>query len=134
MPAASELRHDPLTGRLTIVASGRAGRPRTVARDESDGDADRGVCPFCDGHEAMTPPEVYRVGPGARDTPGWRVRVVPNLYPIVADEAGTHEVVVLSPDHDRAFGALGDDAVLEVAHVVRDRAALHIRSGSAYAV
>ena len=31
----------------------------------------------------MTPPEVHRTGAGEPDTPGWRVRVVPNLYPIV---------------------------------------------------
>ena len=31
--------------------------------------------------------------------PGWRVRVFPNLYPIT----DAHEVVVLSPDHDRTF-------------------------------
>ena len=39
--------------------------------------------PFAEGHEPRTPPELYalRPGGGAPDTPGWRVRVVPNLYP-----------------------------------------------------
>ena len=58
----------------------------------------------------MTPPEVWRLGIGAPDTPGWRVRVVPNLYPIV----DAHEVVVLSPDHDRPFATLADAAAIEV--------------------
>ena len=61
-------------------------------------------CPFCPGHEAETPPEVARTGDGDPDQPGWRIRVVPNLYPIV----DTHEVVVLSPDHRRAFADLDD--------------------------
>ena len=49
----------------------------------------------------MTPPEVARTGGGAPDSPGWQVRVVPNMYPIVGDGvAGAHEVIVLSPAHD----------------------------------
>ena len=61
----------------------------------------------------MTPPEVARVGPGEPDTPGWQVRVVPNLYPIVGADPdgvrGAHEVLVLSPEHDRQFDALSAD-------------------------
>jgi UDPglucose--hexose-1-phosphate uridylyltransferase len=43
-------------------------------------------CPFCEGREDRTPPEVYatRAG-GVADTPGWTTRVVPNLYPALAD-------------------------------------------------
>ena len=61
----------------------------------------------------MTPPEVARVGGGEPDTPGWQVRVVPNLYPIVGDEPGipgAHEVLVMSPAHDRQLDALSLDA------------------------
>jgi UDPglucose--hexose-1-phosphate uridylyltransferase len=45
-------------------------------------------CPFCEGHEDRTPPEVYatRPGDGEPDTPGWTTRVVPNLYPALANE------------------------------------------------
>ena len=47
-------------------------------------------CPFCEGREERTPPEVYAVRPGggAADTPGWTSRVVPNLYPALAAEGG----------------------------------------------
>src|SRR3990172_1270939 len=51
-------------------------------------------CPFCAGNEATTPPEVYRIGPGEKDKPGWLVRVVPNKYPIT----DIHEVIIHSPD------------------------------------
>jgi UDPglucose--hexose-1-phosphate uridylyltransferase len=49
-------------------------------------------CPFCEGNEGETPPELYALRPqgGAPDTPGWRTRVVPNLYPALgAEEAAT---------------------------------------------
>ncbi len=76
-----------------------------------------------------------RTGPGEPGEPGWRVRVFPNLYPVVggpdatAGATGEHEVVALSPDHDRAFGALTYDEATEVFSVVRDRARAHLRAG-----
>ncbi len=81
---------------------------------------------------------MVRTGVGAPDTPGWRVRVVPNLYPIVggpdalASATGTHEVVVLSPEHDHPFGALADDEAAEVLGVMRDRSRAHVNAGRAH--
>src|SRR6478736_1766930 len=68
----SELREDPLSGRLVLVAPGRAARPHTVAPATTS--AVPLDCPFCPGHEDQTPPELYRTGDGAPGTPGWRVR------------------------------------------------------------
>ena len=50
---------------------------------------DPGTDPFADGHEDRTPPEVYAVRPdgGGPDSPGWKVRVVPNLYPALSADA-----------------------------------------------
>ena len=77
----------------------------------------------------MTPPEVARVGAGAPDTPGWQVRVVPNLYPIVGDGvAGAHEVIVLSPAHDGQLDRLPPDAATAAVIALRDRAAHHLDS------
>jgi UDPglucose--hexose-1-phosphate uridylyltransferase len=47
------------------------------------------------------------------DTPGWRVRVVPNLYPAFERQ----EVVIHSPRHVRTFGELTDDEIDLVAEV-----------------
>lgn len=142
-----ELRHDALTGRLVLLAPGRAARPHTSVpqaraaeprTSAADVASSNQGCPFCAGHEAETPPEVARIGPGAPDTPGWRVRVVPNLYPILgADDAGAgatgaHEVIVLSPDHDRAFGALDDRPAVEVLTMLQERSRLHAAAGRAY--
>jgi UDPglucose--hexose-1-phosphate uridylyltransferase len=47
-------------------------------------------CPFCEGREDRTPPEVYALRPagGPSDSPGWLTRVVPNLYPALGDPPG----------------------------------------------
>jgi UDPglucose--hexose-1-phosphate uridylyltransferase len=141
-----ELRHDPLTGRLVLLAPSRRARPHTAPDDSPTAarDATAGArpanaeCPFCPGHEHETPPEIMRTGDGAPGQPGWRVRVFPNLYPMVggADArtgaTGAHEVAVLSPDHDRDFGALSHDEAAEVLGVLRDRARAHRDQGRAH--
>ncbi len=66
-------------------------------------------CPFCAGAEDRTPPEVWSLRDGgAPDTPGWRVRAVPNLYPAVPAERGVHEVIVSTPRHVVRVGDLTD--------------------------
>ncbi len=134
-----ELRTEALTGRTVVVATGRSTRPRvfTTAQGAAPAAAPPD-CPFCAGHETMTPPEVWRTGEGAPDTGGWRVRVVPNLYPIVggADArqgaTGAHEVIVLSPDHHRSLAALAPEQAREVMRVLRDRARFHLAEGRAH--
>lgn len=135
----SELRVDDLTGRHVLLAPGRAARPHTVARVTADQPvAPPTDCPFCPGHEDRTPPEVCRTGDGEPDTPGWRVRVVPNLYPIVGgvgsptSARGAHEVVILHPDHSRDVGRLDDDAAIEVFSVLQARARTHAAAGFAH--
>lgn len=132
-----EYRHDEILDRRVVVAAERSARPYTTVADPA-ARSGPDQCPFCPGHEDRTPPETYRTGPGAPETPGWRVRVVPNLYPIVGapengDATGAHEVVILSPDHDRSFGRLDADQAAEVLTVLRDRACHHLESGRAYA-
>ncbi len=130
-----ELRHDDLHGRAVVVAPERGSRPFTaLAPAPGSGPA---ACPFCPAHEHETPPEVARTGDGAPDTPGWRIRVVPNKFPIVGpgpasdpDEVtGAHEVVILDPGHETALGDLTAARVAEVLTVLRDRSAWHLAAG-----
>ena len=113
-----ELRVDPLTGLKSIIAAARATRPGGGFAVEPPPPIDPQTDPFAEGHEDRTPPEVYAVRPGGGepDTPGWTVRVVPNLYPAVEPEGeappphpnpdlfsaqaatGHHEVVINAPD------------------------------------
>jgi len=78
-----EVRIDPLTGHRTIVAGERSRRPGGEPRCTPAEPIDREQDPFAEGHEDRTPPELYAVRPGGGppDSPGWTVRVVPNLYP-----------------------------------------------------
>src|SRR5947209_14145763 len=79
-----ELRLDPLTGLRAIVAGERAARPGAFSsKIDERPPIDPATDPFADGNEDKTPPEVWALRPdgGAADTPGWSVRVVPNLYP-----------------------------------------------------
>jgi UDPglucose--hexose-1-phosphate uridylyltransferase len=84
----------------------------------------------------MTPAEVARVGAGEPDTPGWQIRVVPNLYPIVGQEPGipgAHDVIVMSPAHNRQLDALSLDEATATMLALRDRAAHYLEAGFVHA-
>jgi UDPglucose--hexose-1-phosphate uridylyltransferase len=112
-----ELRQDPIQKRWIIIAPERARHPILFSQPEKiPGEVD--FCPFCPGNEVATPAEIYALrDPGTlRDSPGWKVRVVPNMYPALRIEGnldlsaegmfdrmngiGAHEVIVETPEHD----------------------------------
>jgi len=66
-----------------IVAGERGARPGAFIGAAADTHVDPAEDPFLEGHEDRTPPEVYALRPngGPPDSPGWRVRVVPNKFP-----------------------------------------------------
>lgn len=114
---------DIKTQRWVIIAPGRKLRP-----DQNAPLADPNAvkpCPFCAGNESMTPPEVYRIGPGEKDKPGWQVRVVPNLYPIT----DIHEVIIHSTDDMRDIEDLPVDQVVRILTAYRDRYRAHEDDG-----
>src|SRR3989442_13325112 len=83
-----ELRKDPVTGRWVIIAGERGQRPNPFRRYAPATDAG-GECPFCPGHEAMTPPEgvVYRDRPGdGENARSWSVRGGPHRHPALRHE------------------------------------------------
>jgi UDPglucose--hexose-1-phosphate uridylyltransferase len=90
--AEPEIRIDQLTGLRTILAPGRADRPDAfvASRPQAAPDAlER--CPFCEGREGRTPPEVWarRLEGDEADSPGWTERAVPNLYPALGSAQGS---------------------------------------------
>jgi UDPglucose--hexose-1-phosphate uridylyltransferase len=114
------------------IAPGRAHRPGAAARADLDLPTEDELlsCPFCPGREERTPPETFAVRPdgGGPDTPGWTVRVVPNLYPVFEH----HEVVVSTPRHVRSFAELTDEEVANVTVAWRERARAAREQGLAY--
>ena len=99
-----------------MIAPGRAKRPgasRPLLDPPSPDEL--ASCPFCAGHEDMTPPQTL-VLPEQGD---WKVRVVPNLYPALERQ----EVVVHSRRHIRSIADAEDDELELVAEAWRRRAA-----------
>ncbi len=111
---------DSKTQRWIIISPVRNDRP-TVAQKPTA----YHVCPFCAGNEKETPPELYRVGAGEPNTPGWDVRVVPNKYPIT----DIHEVVIHSPSDTADVDTLPVFQVQKIFSVYRDRYRAHEMDG-----
>ena len=110
--SAPEIRIDQLTGLRTILAPGRAERPEGFGGHAAEDAIGPEGCPFCEGHEDRTPPEVHAVRPqgGEANGPGWTSRVVPNLYPALGDPDG--EGSAAPPETRARGGAAGDDPLL----------------------
>jgi len=132
-----EIRQNPATKEWVIVATERAKRPEDFIQPKP---ATRTVrfskkCPFCPGHEDMTPPEIA----SNRDERGaWTLRVVPNRFPALVPEAesvreenadffrrmpgfGQHEVIVETPLHNASFGRAGDEKAYEIVSMYHKR-------------
>jgi len=133
-----ELRKDPVTGRWVIIATDRAKRPSDFVREKVE-IRGSGFCPFCYGNESKTPPEIlaYRSNGGAKDTPGWSLRVVPNKFPALGIEGtlnrqgeglydkmngiGAHEVIIETPDHNLTLATMPVHGIEDVLWAFRDR-------------
>jgi UDPglucose--hexose-1-phosphate uridylyltransferase len=114
----SVLRFDVTTNDWVIFAPSRSLRPDDfVNRPNAAPQRDDRFCPFCPGNESLTPPEVFAIrDSGPPNSPGWKVRVMPNKFPALRIEedyhrgqdgrlfrhmggCGAHEVIVDSPSH-----------------------------------
>jgi UDPglucose--hexose-1-phosphate uridylyltransferase len=133
-----ELRKDPVTGRWVIISAGRRKRPTDFQRVSPTALGSE-YCPFCAGREEMTPPEVlaFRQNGGARNGPGWHVRVVPNKFPALQVEGtldregeglfdrmngiGAHEVIIETPDHARTLATMSEPEIERVLWAYRER-------------
>ena len=125
-----ELRKDPITGRWIIIATDRAKRPTDFITEDQPVKAS--FCPFCEGNEDKTPPEIFafRDNNTSPNEKGWRVRIVPNKFPALRIEGslgkygegiydkmngiGAHEVIIETPRHEISLTALEDGHVQEV--------------------
>ena len=113
---------DPGTGRPVLLA------PRRQARPNNTSQATDGICPFCPGNEKQTPPEAdaVRMAGTAKDSPGWRVRAFPNLYPATEH----HEVVAEGDAHSTLPHELDANLWADaIALYQRRMAALEARAG-----
>jgi UDPglucose--hexose-1-phosphate uridylyltransferase len=154
-----ELRIDPLSGIRVIVAGERGTRPGAWLEFPARPAIDPASDPFAEGNESQTPPEVYALRDGsARDSPGWRARVVPNLYPALepgdpdpVDDPlgqvrgepelfasrparGAHELIVNSPKPVWSLADLEPDEVETAMFVWRERMWEHRESSYVHVI
>ena len=118
---------DPTTARPILMAPLRQKRPMHTGAAPSGH-----ACPFCQGQEADTPPEVAaQRDPGtAPDQPGWTARAFPNKYPANAH----HEVIAEGRQHHEQPGDLDLACWRDCVRLWQQRvAALEARPGVACA-
>lgn len=128
----SQLRKDVFTGRWAIIEQTDVLRPSDFRFTRFTRETT--LCPFCEGHEASTPPEIYalRSNGSSQNIPGWSVRVVPNSrlrlkiegdlgrraegFHDLMNGIGADEIIAETPRHDRSLHEL---EVHEIADVLR---------------
>ncbi|MEN8152445.1 MAG: DUF4931 domain-containing protein [Acidobacteriota bacterium] len=135
----TEIRRDPFSDAIVIYSPERAERPdytgyekKIVLKPEN--------CPFCEGNEEMTPPEIISVrAKGNKNGPGWKVRVIPNKFPVLGIEGetsvggagcyesisavGAHEVIIETPDHELQKKELNPYHYERIFGIIRERIA-----------
>lgn len=133
-----ELRKDPIIGRWVIIATERARRPDQFSSHIHDPEEEK-ACPFCEGKEGKTPPEIYAIRPrnSTRNGPGWDLRVVPSISPFLRVEGdldrrgngvydvmngvGAHEIVIETNQHIANIADLSEEQIARVLNCYSDR-------------
>ncbi|MFZ2356321.1 MAG: DUF4931 domain-containing protein [Candidatus Omnitrophota bacterium] len=133
-----ELRKDPIIGRWVIIATERARKPDQFGTSEQEGPKE-GPCPFCEGKEPQTPPEIYALRPKNTppNTPGWELRVVPSIAPFLKIEGelnrrgkglydimsgiGAHEIIIEATKHIGNMSDLSNEQISKIINCYIDR-------------
>jgi len=134
-----ELRKDPIIGRWVIIATERAKRPDQFSAQAEQEPTEK-PCPFCEGKEKETPPEIYAIRPRGNlaNSPGWDLRVVSSIAPFLRIEGdldrrgdglydlmngiGAHEIIIETNQHIANMADLNDEQIAKVIACYRDRA------------
>jgi UDPglucose--hexose-1-phosphate uridylyltransferase len=133
-----ELRKDPIIGRWVIIATERAKRPDQFSSTPDEAHSEKS-CPFCEGRESQTPPEIYALRPGYSrpNGPGWELRAVPSISPFLKIEGdldrqgrglydlmhgiGAHEIVIETNQHIANMADLSEEQISKVITCYIDR-------------
>lgn len=130
----SEVRRDIVTDTWVIIDTEDDTIPKSIPEQQKE----TSDCPLCEGNEQRTPNEIWAVRDGSSvNQPGWKVRVIPNIYPILQVEGkleksgigvydmvsgiGANEVIVEAPHHTPHFFDLADEQVMLILQTYRIR-------------
>ncbi len=133
-----ELRKDPIVDNWVIISTERSKRPLDFNIKTEEKRKDH--CVFCEGNEYKTPPEkfAYREKGTLENSPGWKVRVVTNKFPVLKMEKrkvilekvglcekmnglGVHEVIIETPHHYEDLDSLGIDNIILIFKTYQQR-------------
>lgn len=133
-----ELRKDPILDRWIIISTEREKRPTDFLLNDRT-HCSGGFCPFCEGNEDKTPPEIFAIrkegsSPNGKD---WGLRVVPNRFPVLTIEGdldregvgmydkmngiGAHEVIIESPCHEDTLSNISIEKFIDILAAYRER-------------
>jgi UDPglucose--hexose-1-phosphate uridylyltransferase len=133
-----ELRKDPIVGRWVVVNVERPYFPEHFHLQPFKWKGEKN-CPFCEGKEHLTPPEIEAIPANGRlpNSGGWKVRVVPNKFPAlriegdldkrawgiydVSNGIGAHEVIIDSPYHYKGIPEIDNEEVEYILRMYRSR-------------
>lgn len=132
----SELRREPVTRMWVVTTTDHPKGPSDYLpfKPPYRFQEPEGGCPFCPGHEGMTPLETFAM----RTEKGeWLVRVVPNKFPFfhiegdfdrrpegmydVMEAIGAHEIVVESPIHQQSLATMDSLQIERILLAYRER-------------
>lgn len=133
----SEIRYDRLHDTHVIIAPERLHRP-TCDVDDIERRAVERKCPFCEGNEKLTPPEIFaiRSKKSYPNEKGWKTRVVPNLFKALQIETphehhygafeywegfGAHEILIDTPEHYTSMTQWSEENVVDWMKTLRAR-------------
>jgi len=135
----SHYRYSKLKDNWVIISPKRVRRPNDFELSSAEAyDVDS---PFVYGNEHKTPPEIYAIRDygSKKDTPGWKVRVVPNKYNALEiekspktdfdgmfermDGFGAHEIIIDTPKFPSKFQDLSQEEVANVFKAAKERTA-----------
>lgn len=133
----STLRRNPVTHGWTIYPEGDFQVPRTSCPEAPE--VSPAECPFCEGKEHTTPPEIMAIRPHGSmpNSRGWSVRTVPDINAVLRIEGairrraegiydlmegvGAHELIIETPDHYALFSEYDHEKMREVVWMYRER-------------
>src|SRR4030043_864503 len=132
----AELRREPVTRMWVMVTNDHPKGPSDSLpfKPPYRPQETEGPCPFCPGHEAMTPPETFSLN---REGGRWSVRVLPNKFPFfhieggfdgrpegvydVMEAIGAHEIVVETPDHQQSLATMESKQIEKILLAYKER-------------
>ncbi|SCH04593.1 MULTISPECIES: galactose-1-phosphate uridylyltransferase [unclassified Romboutsia] len=119
-----ELRRDPITNDIVVLAKNRNKRPMDKVKFQNDIETKESYiknCPFCRGNEKHTERSTFEI----IGADGWLVRSVYNKFPIVepcSDEIyGEHEVMIDTNRHNGSFYNMSEKEFLYLLKMYKNR-------------